>query len=256
LKIEDTRNRLEAEQRDERKFYEEAISHMKQQMEEMREDYNDLRRSRSSSVTETPIQKHAFETPKVQRPQDKAYQEILTASKAQIQHETAQHDPYRNYTSTNNQQNEMMKLYDVRMTNLMSSMGSILKHSKKEDTTELPKFQGGDSQWPKWYQLLRAYLQARGWLSTFDHPIGPSTNERPTPDFDADINSLICQKLQVKCFEGSASTYVRMAAEFDGHGAGAHLKGTRHESTVKEVRNWYNKTTMIQAIDSIVPVKI
>ncbi len=82
--IADTRNRLEAEQRDERKFYEEAILHMKQQMEEMREDYNDLRRSRSSSVTETPIKKHTFETSKVQRPQDKAYQEIFTASKTQL----------------------------------------------------------------------------------------------------------------------------------------------------------------------------
>jgi hypothetical protein len=40
--IEDTRNRLEADKRDERQFYDEAISQMKQQMEEMREDYNDL----------------------------------------------------------------------------------------------------------------------------------------------------------------------------------------------------------------------
>ena len=40
--IDDTRNRLEAEQREERKFYEEAISRMREQMEEMHEDYNDL----------------------------------------------------------------------------------------------------------------------------------------------------------------------------------------------------------------------
>jgi hypothetical protein len=31
--------------------------------------------------------------------------------------------------------------------------------------------------------------------------------------------------------------------------------GTQHESTVKEVRKWYNKTTMIQAINSIVPTR-
>jgi hypothetical protein len=30
---------------------------------------------------------------------------------------------------------------------------------------------------------------------------------------------------------------------------------TQHESTVKEVRKWYNKTTMIQAINSIVPTR-
>ncbi len=40
--IDSTRNRLEAEQRDERRFYEEAIARMKEQMDEMREDYNDL----------------------------------------------------------------------------------------------------------------------------------------------------------------------------------------------------------------------
>jgi hypothetical protein len=208
--IDDTRYRMEAEQWEERTFYEEALSRMREQMEEMREDYNDLRRSRSSPVTEITSQKHAFETPKVQRPQDKAYQDILSASKQQFQPQNEkQQQSFRNYTNANNEQNEMMKLYDERMNNLMSSMGSIIKYSKKEDTTELPKFQGGDSQWPKWYQLLRAYLQARGWLTTFDHPIGPSTNGRPTPDFDTVINSLIYQKLQAKCFEGTASTYVR-----------------------------------------------
>jgi hypothetical protein len=157
--LDDARNRMEEERREERKFYEETISRMKEQMEEMREDYNDLRRSRSSPVIENPNPKHAFETPKVQRPQDKAYQEILTASKNERQREPENYTLPRN-DANQNTQNEMMQLYDVRMTNLMASMGSILKHSKKEDTTELPKFQGSDSQWPKWYQLLRAYLQA------------------------------------------------------------------------------------------------
>jgi hypothetical protein len=194
--LDDARNRMEEERREERKFYEETISRMKEQMEEMREDYNDLRRSRSSPVAEITNPKHAFETPKVQRPQDKAYQEILTASKRQLEHEETTTHSFRPQQDNNHtQQNEMMKIYDIRMNNLMTSMGSILKYSKKEDTTELPKFQGGDSQWPKWYQLLRAYLQARGWLPTFDHPIGPSTNDRPTHDFDTDINSLIYQKL-------------------------------------------------------------
>jgi hypothetical protein len=42
--LDDTRNRLEAEQREEMRFYEEALSRMREQMEEMREDYTDLRR--------------------------------------------------------------------------------------------------------------------------------------------------------------------------------------------------------------------
>jgi hypothetical protein len=40
---------------------------------------------RSSPVAEITSQKHAFETPKVQRPQDKAYQDMLSASKQQFQ---------------------------------------------------------------------------------------------------------------------------------------------------------------------------
>ena len=137
--LDDARNRMEEERREERKFYEETISRMKEQMEEMREDYHDLRRSRSSPVAENPNPKHAFETPKVQRPQDKAYQEILTASKTERQREPENYTLPRN-DANQTTQNEMMQLYDARMHNLMTSMGTILKHSKKEDTTELPKF--------------------------------------------------------------------------------------------------------------------
>ena len=72
---------------------------MREQMEEMREDYNDLRRSRSNPVAENTSQKHAFETPKVQHPQDKAYQEILTASKQQFQPEEPQQTSFRNYAN-------------------------------------------------------------------------------------------------------------------------------------------------------------
>jgi hypothetical protein len=95
------------------------------------------------SINEMPTQKDAFETPKVQRPQDKAYQETLTASK-QVQHEEPQ-KAIQQASSTHYEEHEMMKIYDIRMNNLMTSMGSILKYSKKEDTTELPKFQGSDS---------------------------------------------------------------------------------------------------------------
>ena len=215
-------------------------------MYEMQEQHSDLLSSMRSIAATTlpPVEpaRHAFETPKVQRPQDRAYQEILTAQKIQQKPEETHTsfnatNPY-NASQSNQAPNEMMKVYDIRMNNLMSSMGNILKYSKKEDTTELPKFQGGDSQWPKWYQLLRAYLQARGWLTTFDHPIGPSTNGILTHDFDTDINSLIYQKLQAKCFEGTASTYVRMAAEFDGHGAGAHLKKRYNNSSPQQLESY------------------
>ena len=83
--LDDNRNRMEEDRREERRSYEETISRMQEQMQEMREDYDTLRRSRSRPAVEFISPKHAFETPKVQRPQDKAYQDILTASKQQTQ---------------------------------------------------------------------------------------------------------------------------------------------------------------------------
>ena len=126
--LEDAQYRMENERRLERTGYEETIAHMKGQMDEMREDYLDLRRSRSSPVAEITSQRHAFETPKVQRPQDKAYQEILTASKQKSHEDETPTTSFRNQdpniTYHNVPQDEMMKIYDIRMNNLMTSMGS------------------------------------------------------------------------------------------------------------------------------------
>jgi hypothetical protein len=90
----------------------------------------------------------------------------------------------------------------------------------------------------QWYQLLRSYLQAKGWLSTFDHVTGPGTVAHPTPDFDLDKNTKIYQKLHSKCYEGTASTYVRMAAEFDGHGAGKQLKERYNKKSPQQLESY------------------
>jgi hypothetical protein len=113
------------------------------------------------------------------------------------------------------------------MQTFLSNMEFLLKNNNKsrDSITDLPKFQGLDTQWPKWYQLLRTYLQAKGWLTTtFDHPIGPGTALAPTIGFDMDKNGEIYQKLHSNCWDGTAITYIRMAAELDGHGAGKVLK--------------------------------
>ena len=138
-----------------REYYERECQRMRQTIHDMQEQHGNLIYNMNSIANTMlpPVEpvRHAFETPKVQRPQDRAYQEILTAQKTQQQPEGT----HTQYNATMPEPNElMMKVYDIRMNNLMSSMGNILKYSKKEDTTELPKFQGGDSQWPKWYQLL------------------------------------------------------------------------------------------------------
>ena len=112
------------------------------------------------------------------------------------------------------------------------------KPTFKETTTDLPKFTGKDAQWERWYELLRSYFQAKGWLETFDHPTGPGTPDNPTPDFDNSINEKIYQKIQSKCYKGTASTYVRMAAEFDGHGVGTRLRTRYHGYSTQKLESY------------------
>ncbi len=73
----------------------------------------------SSSVPANP--KHAFETPKAQRPQDKEYQDILTANKAKPIHAQDQTINYKQWNADDQQTtNGMMQLYDARLTNLIT----------------------------------------------------------------------------------------------------------------------------------------
>jgi hypothetical protein len=178
------------------------------------------------------IQERIFmETPKVQRPHDIAYHDLMTSSS---QHGVPPATPANTPATTPHSLEESME-------KLLTSIGSFLTHSKKDDnTTELPKVHGGDAQWPQWYQLLRSYLQAKGWLSTFDHVTGPGTLALPTPGFDLEKNTKIYQKLHSKCYEGTASTYVRMAAEFDGHGAGKQLKERYNKKSPQQLESYKN----------------
>ena len=168
----------------------------------------------------------SMETPRAIRPQDAEYQSLRDSAKKINEQQERQpiFPPFNSvYGSSFSESNTEMA---NTMQAFLANMSSVLKNNNKtrDSVTELPKFQGADTQWPKWYQLLRAYLQAKGWLTTFDHPLGPGTVAYPTPGFDIEINEEIYQKLQSKCCDGTAITYIRMAAEFDGHGAGKQLK--------------------------------
>jgi hypothetical protein len=48
------------------------------------------------------------------------------------------------------------------------------------------------------------YFEAKGWLSTFEHPTGPGT-----VGFDIKVNTKIYHKLLVLCHKGTAATYAR-----------------------------------------------
>ena len=56
---------------------------------------------------------------------------------------------------------------DQTIMELVKLMNTTLKNTNsKETTTDLPKFTGKDAQWERWYELLRSYFQAKGWLDT------------------------------------------------------------------------------------------
>ena len=137
--------------------------------------------------------------PRTPRAQDMAYQAIL---------EAAEKERNENKPKTDE---EMFK-------GLVTNLAASLKASTKVDIASPPKFKGDDTKWESWYKQLRAYLQAKGWLKTFDHTVGPGAT-----DFDAEINSSIYNLLMNLCNNGKASAYLEGAAEFDGRGAGLAL---------------------------------
>ena len=200
---------------------------------------------------QTPIKlPTTMETPRTPRLQDLEYQALQdNAKRIQEQQEQQNQRQERErqlaqahgnaYFGTVPFQNHPNDMSDTMQT-FLANMGSLLKNNNKsrDSITDLPKFQGLDTQWPKWYQLLRAYLQAKGWLTTFDHPIGPGTALAPTPGFDMDKNGEIYQKLHSKCWDGTAITYIRMAAEFDGHGAGKALRDRYNKRSPQQLESY------------------
>jgi hypothetical protein len=65
---------------------------------------------------------------------------------------------------------------------------------------------------------LRTYLEAKGWLLTFEHPHGPGS-----PGFDNEINKKIYNKLLTLCRKGTTATYITKAALSDSWEAARYL---------------------------------
>ena len=137
--------------------------------------------------------------PKTPRAQDVAYQAIIEATEK----EKGEDKPKTN---------------EEMFAGLVMNLAASLKATSKTDIACPPKFKGDDAKWENWYKQLRAYLQAKGWLKTFDHTVGAGAT-----DFDTEINSSIYNLLMNLCNNGKASTYLEGAAEFDGRGAGLAL---------------------------------
>jgi hypothetical protein len=77
----------------------------------------DLPDTYTSSSAENP--KHAFETPKFHRPQDMAYQAILTTNKERPLHDSTPTGHGKPWDTEESQTTtDMMQIYDTRMNNL------------------------------------------------------------------------------------------------------------------------------------------
>jgi hypothetical protein len=86
----------------------------------------------------------------------------------------------------------------TNLSSLPFSLTKVLKdnnqHLQSSDVTEPTKFNGLHTQWDDFYLQLRTYLEAKGWLDTFDHKTGPGT-----PGFNTEINKKIYNKLLALC---------------------------------------------------------
>ena len=144
--------------------------------------------------------------PRAPRPEDVEYLEKL-----QLQQEHEQNQPAPPQPNPHN------------VLDIVKKLAKAMRDTDKSDTTEPTKFSGEDHHWDEWNFQLRSYLEAKGWLSTYDHPTGPGT-----PGFDHEINKKLYNKLTMLCCKGTAITYLRKAAEFDGWGAGYQLRLRYH----------------------------
>ena len=174
--------------------YERQLQHAKETLKEQEENKIETIKKITAALPPTPGPN--MMRPKTPRAQDIAYKAILEATEKE-----------------NNEGKETTS--DEKLAGLVMNLAASLKASTKVDIAIPPKFRGDDTKWESWYKQLRAYLQAKGWLKTFDHPIGAGAK-----DFDIEINSSIYNLLMNLCNNGKASTYLEGAAEFDGRGAG------------------------------------
>ena len=85
------------------------------------------------------------------------------------------------------------------MLDLVKQLAKAMKDTNTSDITEPSKFSGAAHHWDEWNYQLRSYLEAKGWLATYDHPTGPGT-----AGFDTEINKKLYNKLTMLCTKGTA----------------------------------------------------
>jgi hypothetical protein len=147
----------------------ERLQHMIDALESRRQDYMELEFNLPPprfTPTETPGPHRLLL--KAERPSDLAYKqqqvEQQQAEQLLVQAE-AQQDP-----GPDTPEKALMTVFQS-LTKVLSDNN---KHLHSSDVTEPATFDGQDSQWDDWYLQLRTYFEAKGWLSTFEHPTATS----------------------------------------------------------------------------------
>jgi hypothetical protein len=134
------------------------------------------------SLTETPGPHRLQHRPA--RPEDLEYQQRQSEQQRQEQQQrTSGNDP--NAIDINNP-NHILNIFQ----SLTKVIANNNKHLHSGDISEPTPFNDADSKWDDWYLQLRTYLEAKDWLTTFEHPTGPGT-----AGFDLEINKKIYNKL-------------------------------------------------------------
>jgi hypothetical protein len=163
--------------------------------------------------------------PKPERPADIAYKQKLEQQRQaeSVLTDTTEQSP--------NSPDQLLTIF--------KSLTKVLQdnnhHLQSSDVSEPIKFNGLDTQWDDFYLQLRTYLEAKGWLSTIEHPHGPGS-----PGFDNEINKKIYNKLLTLCRKGTAATYITKAALSNGWEAARYLLD-RYEGFSKQ-REKYLRT--------------
>ena len=143
-----------------------ALQYSQTERLETSQAYAEISQKLSNSVPITPGPN--VNKPRLPRPQDLAYQ---TASQ---NHENEKDDD----NDDTSEEKNILKIF--------SHLTNVLKETNKADVNMPTKFNGDDNNWEAWSKQWRAYLQAKEWLATAEHPEGPGATGsiiKSTPRF-------------------------------------------------------------------------
>jgi hypothetical protein len=133
-------------------------------LESKKSEYAKMKRAVSPDPRlpiETPGPHRLLVQPRPERPEDLAFKQKLRE-----QEHAEQATEATTPNKADSQQDAIINVFKS-LTKVLSDNN---KHLNSNDVSDPPKFLGSDSQWDDWYLQWRTYLEAKGWLATFEHP--------------------------------------------------------------------------------------